>query len=81
MDAEQKENARKILAQYGVLGRLIKHDAISRELFLNFWESTFRRDWSRLVAFVESERQSTGNTDLFSAAEWIAKDIDRDDAR
>jgi len=72
---EEKSQARLMLSRYGVLGRLVEHQAINLERFLDFWESTFKSDWDRLKSFVEVAREKFQKPKLFQATEKLAKKI------
>ena len=64
-----KSDARRILSVYGVIARMVRHDAIDTKLFQDFWEGALLRDWDRLKLFVEGERARNTAPTLFKATE------------
>lgn len=72
---KDKGLGRLVLSKYGTLGRIIRNEAIDREMFLEQWETTFRRDWKRLAGFVRSERNNSGVAELFEASVWLAESL------
>lgn len=68
-----KSDARRILSVYGVIARMIRHDAIDAKLFQDFWEGALLRDWARLEHFVAGERDWTRDPTLFHATEGLVK--------
>lgn len=73
MTDDAKDAARFVLSRYGVLGRMIRHEALSRDMFLDYWETTFQKDWRRLKPFVEAERKHKSKPKLFDATEELAR--------
>jgi hypothetical protein len=69
---EEKGWARSVLATYGLIGRMVKHDAVEESLVRDYWRSAFLRDWGRLRSFVDQERVASRNSDLFIYAEELA---------
>jgi hypothetical protein len=48
---DEKANARFILSVYGMLSRMVEHQAIDEVLFRNYWKSALVRDWQRIGFF------------------------------
>lgn len=71
----QKGFGRLILAKYGTLGRILRNEAIDRDMFIEQWESTFLRDWKRLADFIRSERSNSRVDELFEASVWLAESL------
>ncbi|MEX0287201.1 MAG: DUF4760 domain-containing protein [Paracoccaceae bacterium] len=78
-DNDDKGRARYILSVYGLLSRMIDHNAIDEAVLRGYWKSALYRDWDRLENFVSGERLRSKNGSLFSATEkmvvrWKAED-------
>ena len=71
MNADDKGRARYIMSVYGLLSRLIDHDAVDEDVARGYWKTALYRDWDRLENFVSGERLRTGNGTLFSATEQM----------
>ena len=68
---DEKANARSILSVYGMLARMVEHQAIDEVLFRNYWKSALVRDWQRIAFFVEGERKKSRNTHLYNSTEQL----------
>lgn len=66
---DDKGRARYILSVYGLLARMIDHDAIDEAVARGYWKTALYRDWDRLENFVSGDRMRSGNGALFSATE------------
>jgi len=66
-----KGRARYILSVYGLLARMIDHDAIDEAVARGYWKTALYRDWDRLENFVSGERLSSKNGSLFEATEQM----------
>lgn len=66
-----KGRARFILSVYGLLARMIDHDAIDEDVARGYWKTALYRDWDRLENFVSGERLSTGDGTRFTATEQM----------
>ena len=68
---DDKGRARYILSVYGLLSRMIDHDAIDEDVARDYWKSALYRDWDRLENFVSGERLRSKNGGLFQATEQM----------
>lgn len=68
---DDKGRARYILSVYGLLARMIDHDAIDEDVARGYWKTAMYRDWDRLENFVSGERLRTSNGTLFNATEQM----------
>ncbi|MCF2905545.1 DUF4760 domain-containing protein [Octadecabacter sp. CECT 8868] len=68
---DDKGRARYILSVYGLLARMIDHDAIDEAVASGYWKTAMFRDWDRLENFVSGERLRSSNGTLFSATEQM----------
>lgn len=68
---DDKGRVRYILSVYGLLSRMIDHEAIDEDVLRGYWKSALYRDWDRLENFVSGERLRTSNGTLFGATEQM----------
>lgn len=68
---DDKGRARFILSVYGLLARMIDHDAIDEDIARGYWKTALYRDWDRLENFVSGERLRSKNGTLFDATEQM----------
>ena len=68
---DDKGRARYILSVYGLLDRMVVHDAIDEAVLRGYWKSALFRDWDRLENFVSGERLRKSNGRLFEATEQM----------
>lgn len=68
---DDKGRARYILSVYGLLSRMIDHDAIDEDVARGYWKTALYRDWDRLENFVSGERLRSGNGGLFTSTEQM----------
>lgn len=66
-----KGRARFILSVYGLLARMIDHDAIDEDIARGYWKTALYRDWDRLENFVSGERLRSKNGTLFDTTEQM----------
>jgi len=71
MTSDDKGRARYILSVYGLLSRLIDHDAVDEDVARGYWKTALYRDWDRLENFVSGDRLRTGNGALYAATEQM----------
>ena len=68
---DDKGRARYILSVYGLLARMIEHDAIDESVARSYWKTALYRDWDRMEKFVTGERLRSKNETLFDATEQM----------
>lgn len=66
-----KGRARFILSVYGLLARMIDHDAIDEDVARGYWKTALYRDWDRLENFVSGERLRSSDGTRFSATQQM----------
>lgn len=69
--SDDKGRARYILSVYGLLARMIDHDAIDEDVARGYWKTALYRNWDRLENFVSGDRLRSGNGNLFVATEQM----------
>jgi len=69
--ADDKGRARYILSVYGLLARMVDHDAIDEDVARGYWKTALYRDWDRLENFISGERLRLSNGTLFAATEQM----------
>lgn len=80
MTDDDKGRARYILSVYGLLSRLIDHDAVDEDVARGYWKTALYRDWDRLENFVSGDRLRTSNGKLYSATEQMVSRWKKADA-
>ncbi len=68
---DDKGRARFILSVYGLLARMIDHDAIDEDIARGYWKTALYRDWDRLENFISGERLRSKNGTLFDGTEQM----------
>ena len=68
---DDKGRARYILSVYGLLARMIEHDAIDESIARGYWKTALYRDWDRLENFISGERLRSKNGTLFDTTEQM----------
>lgn len=71
LSSDDRGRARYILSVYGLLSRLLDHDAIDEHVYRGYWKTALYRDWDRLENFVSGDRLRSGNGRLFEATEQM----------
>lgn len=69
--SDDKGRARYILSVYGLLARMIDHNAIDEDIARGYWKTALYRDWDRLENFVSGERLRSKNGTLFDSTELM----------
>lgn len=78
---DDKGRARYILSVYGLLARMIDHDAIDEHVARGYWKTALYRDWDRLENFVSGERLRSSNGTLFNTTEQMVARWKKADAK